>query len=299
MISPHLIGVFFGLASALTWGSGDLSGGVASRRSNQYRVLYMTALMGVLILAALALLRSEPVPQGMDFALAASAGICGAFGIIALYLGLSLGNAAIVMPTSAVVSVITPVIFSFFTEGLPGVLTIVGFVLAIAGVWLVSNGSESDHSEYGGHSDYGGHSSSGLAAGSRRGFWSGVLAGLGFGGYFVFISQLETAEVFSPLVVSKGAALVLSLLILAWRRERPLSLKENPTAVLAGVLDAGGNVFFLLATQFTRLDVASVLASMYAMTAVILARIMLHEAVTARQWGGVFLCTTAIALIVV
>ena len=293
MISPHLIGVFFGLVSALTWGSGDLSGGVASRRSNQYRVLYMTALMGVLILAALALLRSEPLPQGIDLVLAATAGICGAFGIITLYTGLSLGNAAVVMPTSAVVSIITPVIFSFFTEGSPGVFTVMGFVLAIAGVWLVSKGSEGGDSPYSGHSKYG------LAAGPRRGFWLGILAGLGFGGYFIFISRVQTGDVFSPLVISKGAALVLSLIILAWRRERPLSFTENPTAVMAGVLDAGGNVFFLLATQFTRLDVASVLASMYAMTAVILARLVLHETVTRRQWGGVFLCTLAIALIVV
>ena len=126
MISPHLVGVFFGLASALTWGAGDLSGGVASRRSNQFRVLFITAVTGLIILAALALLRSEPLPEGFDLLLAAVAGVSGAFGILTLYLGLSLGNAAIVMPTSAVVSIITPVTFSFFIEGLPGVTTIIG-----------------------------------------------------------------------------------------------------------------------------------------------------------------------------
>ena len=287
MISPHLVGVFFGLASAFTWGAGDLSGGVASRRSNHFRVLFITAVTGLVVLGVLALLRSEPLPKGIDLLLAAVAGVSGAFGILTLYLGLSQGNAAIVMPTSAVVSIITPVTFSFFTAGLPGATTLVGIVLAIAGVWLVSTGSE------GGDSDYR------LAAGSRRGFWLGFLAGIGFGGYFIFISRVETGEVFSRLVISKGAALVLALLLLARRRERPPSFNENPTAIMAGVLDAGGNVFFLAATLFTRLDVATVLSSMYAMTAVILARIVLHEAVTAGQWSGVFLCTLAIVLIVI
>jgi drug/metabolite transporter (DMT)-like permease len=72
---------------------------------------------------------------------------------------------------------------------------------------------------------------------------------------------------------------------------------SNPIAIFAGFFDAGGNVFFLLAKQFTRLDVAAVLASMYPAVTVILACVILREKVSASQWRGVILCVIAIALI--
>ena len=68
-------------------------------------------------------------------------------------------------------------------------------------------------------------------------------------------------------------------------------------AAIAGLFDAGGNVFFMLAKQFTRLDVAAVLASMYPAVTVILAWWILKERVSSSQWWGVFLCVIAITLI--
>ena len=87
------------------------------------------------------------------------------------------------------------------------------------------------------------------------------------------------------------------LLLLGFRRERIPALKSNPLALLAGVLDGGGNVFYLLATQYTRLDVAAVLSSLYPVSTVILASRLTHEHISPRQWVGVFICLTAVVLI--
>jgi drug/metabolite transporter (DMT)-like permease len=68
---------------------------------------------------------------------------------------------------------------------------------------------------------------------------------------------------------------------------------------LAGLLDAGGNVFYLLAIRNTRLDAATVLSSLYPAATVILASTLTHEAISGRQWMGVVICLAAVILIVV
>ena len=88
-------------------------------------------------------------------------------------------------------------------------------------------------------------------------------------------------------------------MLLIYRMSLP-RLTSNPTALLAGVLDVGGNIFYLLAKQFVRLDVAAVLASLYPVTTVILAHSHLAGDVSLRrQWAGVLICLTAIVLITV
>ena len=72
---------------------------------------------------------------------------------------------------------------------------------------------------------------------------------------------------------------------------------KHPLALVAGAMDATGAVCYLLATGWIRLDVAAVLSSLYPAIAVLLFRLVLHEAVRLWQWVGLALCVVAIALI--
>jgi drug/metabolite transporter (DMT)-like permease len=63
------------------------------------------------------------------------------------------------------------------------------------------------------------------------------------------------------------------------------------------MLDTTGNVLYLLATHYTRIDVAGVLVSLYPVFTVILSRALLAQPVHAVQWAGVALCAVAVALI--
>jgi drug/metabolite transporter (DMT)-like permease len=101
------------------------------------------------------------------------------------------------------------------------------------------------------------------------------------------------------VIVAKIVALLLGLTVVAMRREGPPSLRNIPIALLAGILDAGGNIFYLLARHSTRLDVAAVLSSMYPAFTVILAYFVLGERISAAQWGGLTLCIVAISLIAI
>lgn len=75
------------------------------------------------------------------------------------------------------------------------------------------------------------------------------------------------------------------------------SLRFNRISLLAGVLDVGGNILFMLAKQITRLDTAVVLSSLYPASTVILTGIILKEKISLKQWVGVVFCLAAIVLI--
>jgi drug/metabolite transporter (DMT)-like permease len=151
----------------------------------------------------------------------------------------------------------------------------------VLGIWLVSSSAHSGDSE------------------NKSALLLAVLAGLGFGGFFTMIAQVEHGTLFAPLVVSKLTSLVFALLILRLQRTSLPPLRTNGLALVAGLFDASGNVFYLLATQLTRLEFAAVLASMGPAITVFLASLITKQRVLPIQKVGVAICLAAITLIVI
>jgi drug/metabolite transporter (DMT)-like permease len=270
------LGVLFALLSAAVWGGGDFTGGWAAKRIHQVQVLTVSALSGMVLLAVLAVGLGEPLPSAGGVAWPALAGASGALGIASLYRGLAVGNAATVAPTAAVISASLPVVFAAATMGWPRTPQLSGFMVAMAGIWLTALSAP--------------------GVGGRGGLGHAVLAGLGFGGFYVLIAQAQ-GPIFGSLAIARAVAATAGGLLMVWLTLPLPSLRASPAAFVAGLLDAGGNVFYMLAQQHTRLDVAAVLASFYPVTTVLLARVVLKEAVTTRQWAGAALCLAAVALI--
>jgi drug/metabolite transporter (DMT)-like permease len=278
-VPATFFGALLALASALVWGGADFSGGFATRRNSQYQVLVLSALSGLVLLVAAGLLRGETLPPAQGIAWAMLAGVTGGLGISALYRALSIGPAAIIAPTAGVIGAILPVLVGGFTQGLPPVSTQLGFGLAFAGIWTVAGGP------------------AGATPAARRGFLLACLAGLGFGGFFTSLAQVGGELVFTPLVITRTLTLATGLLLTRLMRLPLPALNSNPTALLAGLLDAGGNLLFVLSLQYVRLDVAAVLSSLYPASTVLLAGLILKERITSRQGLGVLVCLAAVVLI--
>ena len=298
----------YGLASATSWGAGDFSGGLATRRAPVFTVAAVSKLAALATMLIFAWARAERIPAVPALAWAGTAGLAGALGLVSLYQALAVGVMGIAAPVSALVAAAMPVVFAALSEGLPTAWQLAGFGLALVAVWFVSRPA-----------------GPALVRDRRRprGLRLATLAGLGFGAFYIFISKARTDSVFWPLAASQLITLVAVLaaagaLALARRAPgRPArggkgqaggrdGAASTPSPVLqavllmllAGALDGGGNAFFLLAEHAGRLDVAAVLASLYPASTVVLARVVLNERVSPTQAVGIVAALASIPLIV-
>ncbi len=278
-MNPELSAIFFGLASALCWGAGDFNGGFATKRNNVYSVVIVSQIVGIALLVSTALLLSEQFPASKDMFIGGTAGICGGLGLLALYRGLARGNMSIVAPVTAVVTAIIPVIFGMFIEGIPHILQLAGFGLAIIAVWFIS---QSD--------------------GETRVLWRDLslpsAAGVGFGLFFILIDRVSDGAVLWPLVAARITSITMMFLFVTVTRHGEIpTAPQLPVIALAGIFDTGGNAFFALAAQAGRLDIAAVLSSLYPAGTIILARFILKERLGRQQWLGVIAALAAVVLI--
>jgi drug/metabolite transporter (DMT)-like permease len=112
----------------------------------------------------------------------------------------------IVAPVSAVLATAIPVIFNAFREGLPDNVILAGFGIAIAGIWLLSRPEE---------------------LGVRPdGLGMAIMAGVGFGGFFITLDQISENAVFWPLVAGRITACLLLVAFLLVTR-RPIELRRT------------------------------------------------------------------------
>jgi drug/metabolite transporter (DMT)-like permease len=281
MPGTEFLFILLGLSSAFSWGAGDFSGGLASKRSSAYTVVAISQFVSLLILVGGVYLIGNDT-FSMEAAIwGAIAGICGAAGLVALYSGLARGPMGVVAPLTAVIAAVVPVLYSIFQSGLPATSDLFGIIAALGAVWVISSGK-------------------GEAKVQIANLGLPVLAGLGFGLFFILIARASAQAVIWPLIFARSSSVLIILLIglLLARIDRP-ALNQLPLIALAGVFDTAGNILYILATRYGRLDLAVVLSSLYPAATVFLASIVLKERLTRRQWVGVILVILAVVLIAI
>ncbi len=281
-----MLSIFLGFLAALGWGAGDFTGGIASRKTGAYRTVFYGELIGVFALFLVIAIISEPIPDLRSWLFAMLAGALGTLGLILLYHAMAIGVMSIAAPVSALLAAALPVVVGIFREGLPAWTTFIGFGFALFAVWMISQGE-------GGVTDIFSH----LADLKLP-----LIAGIGFGSYFVFMHEAtSTGSTIWPMVASRsGGMILITIYMLIVRAEWKVEDRSAwPIIVLNGILDISGNVFFILAGQMGRLDVAAVLSSLFPGTTVMLAWIFLKERLSPTQWIGIASALTAIVLMTI
>jgi uncharacterized membrane protein len=274
-----MLTVIFGILSAISWGLGDFCGGLAARFINARMVVLFSQVAGGAAMLALASAWGETALSWRDTAISAVAGIIGSTGLLLLYRIFATGEVSIAAPVTGVVSTIVPVLFGMLAQGLPTAPVLIGFALAVLGVWFVSRPANAAP-----------------LAPAKIGL--PVFVGVCFGVFLILIAQLHSPAKFVPLVWARVASVSL-LLVLAMSQKQYVfpSPKVWLPIAACGVFDAMGNVLFIVAKQSGRLDVAAALSSLYPASTLVLALFFFKERMSRWQTVGVLLVLVAIPLI--
>jgi drug/metabolite transporter (DMT)-like permease len=274
-----LLSIFYGIVSAATWGAADFLGGLATKRTSPYRVIFLGQLSGLILFLLLALITGETYPLPVDVLWAVLASLLGVAGLVFLYRALAGGQMTIAAPVSALFSALIPVVFAIITTGLPSITTLVGFILAFVAVWLISQ-TDGMNLRF-----------------SISDLRLPLISGLFFGLYFIALHQATLHSFYWPVTASRvSGVLVLGLVALLGRQPAMPPRGLWGVVILSGILDVTGNGFYALAARTGRLDVAAVLGALYPASTVLLAWIFLKEEVSTIQTIGILCAFAAIIL---
>ena len=276
-----MLAVLLGLAAGLSWGVSDFMGGLKARTIDLLAVMVLSQGTGLVLVALIVAARGNGAPGGDELIYASVSGISGALGLAAFYRGLAVGAMAVVAPISATGAAI-PVVAGLVSGERPGAAQTAGIALAIVGVVLASREAREE----------------GRPARVATGVGLALLAACGFGGFFVLMDAASEHDVFWAILINRITG-VSGLLGLALMLRRRLGMPPREVAALAliGTMDIAANTFYALGSTEGLISVVAVLASLYPVVTVILARFVLHERVHASQRAGIAAALIGVALI--
>ena len=274
--------VVLALSSAVVYGAADFLGGLASRRASVFGVVALSQLVGLAALLVLLPWLGGPV-DAADLGWGAAAGLAGAAGLVVFFRTLAGGVMSVVAPVTAVTAAAVPVLVGLAGGDEIGTWAAVGIALALVAVVLVS--AESGLSA--------------LRAARPAALAPALLAGSMFGLFFVLLDRTSADAGLTPLVTARIASVSLVVLLaLAGRQSLKVTRSALPLVAVSGLGDMAANALFLLATQADgQLAITGVLASLYPVSTVVLAQVVLRERLVAAQVAGLLAAATAVVLI--
>jgi drug/metabolite transporter (DMT)-like permease len=269
-------GVGAGLLAALSFGAGDFAGALASRRSGALAAVAGAHGIGLIgLLLALAWIRPA-LPDMSSIGLGLLAGVAGAAGLAALYRGMSLGTMGLVTALSGVGSLAIPLSAGALLGAQVSGVQLIGVACAAAAGVAASGASRGEM----------GRQSLALAG----------VAAVSFGAWYVLIDLAASGgHPLWALVCSRAASAGLAGAV-AFKRLRAGRLPLRLVAV-AGILDVGGNAFYVIAGDLLGIGLGAALTGLYPIVTMLLARFLIGERLPRLGQVGVGLAFVGVVLI--
>jgi len=279
-----MLALALALGASVAWGGSDFVAGLASRRMPLLAVLVGSQVAGLALLLGLLAVTGEAPPPGGAVVAAALAGVAELAGFAALYQGLARGPMSVVAPISSAAALV-PVVAALATGERPATAAIVGMGLVLMGAALACAERDDDAGR--------------AAAAAAPGAALALLAALSFGAFFV---AMDTAahDAGAAWAVALNRSTSVSVLVFAVALMRPrlgFARTDLATVATVGLLDAAANAMFAFALTQGLTSSVSVLGSLYPVTTVVLAVMVLDERVAPRQAAGVAIVLAGIGLV--
>jgi len=266
------------LASSAAWGTSDFFAGVASRRHPAVAVVGWTQALALATVSVVVLLRWDSVTWSGWPPWAVAAGLAGMTGLICFYSALASGTMGVVAPIAAL-GVVVPVALGVATGDEPSPWAWVGMLVAIVGVTLASGPELSGEV-------------------SPRPV---VLAGCAAIGFGLALFCIDRGGRESTLMTLWGMRMtsvtILVAVALGTRSLGQVTAREGPGLFLIGCGDLAANALFSIASSRGQVSTTAVLASLYPVVTIVLARTLLHERLRRVQQVGVVLAIGGAAVI--
>jgi drug/metabolite transporter (DMT)-like permease len=268
------------MASAVTLGVADFSGGFAGRRSSAPSVAIAVESVGLVAVPLAFVL----LPHGWDVQAALQAfagGAVGGLGLVAFYRAMSLNLIGVVAPITGFVAAALPVAVGLIGGDHLEPWQVGGIAVGLAALVFINGpGREGVRN-------------------ARLGLTLALLAGVSFGLFFILFHAASHAGV-TAFVSGRFGSASAALLTAVVTRTSPV-IRRSVLRIIAigGVFDGTGVVLYLYATHTGLLSVTALLTSFYPAFTVLCARIFTHERMTPLQALGAALAVVAIALIAI
>ena len=274
-----------GLLSATTWGGSDFVGGVGARRAPALLIVASGHIVSLFLLLALCRATGIAIPGSSFLLYAALGGFEGSLALAVFYRALAMGAMGLTAALTGLLTALVPVAFSILHDGLPTPLTAIGLAMGLAAIWLITRTSSPKGTD--------------TAAPSTppAALVLGALAGIGFGTQLILFKMASGGGILWAMTSARAAGVAALILVIAAMPPKAPWRGFWLTGILAGTLDTLGNLFYIQATRFGRLDVAAVVCSLYPGGTILLAAIVLRERPARRQIAGIAVALAAVALL--
>jgi drug/metabolite transporter (DMT)-like permease len=276
-----MLAVALGLAASVSWGIADFLGGLKSRTLELLTVLLFSQGVGFALILTVVAARGQAAPDGTHVLYACLSGVSGIVGLAAFYRGLAVGAMTVVAPISGTAAVL-PVAVGLISGERPAAFQAAGIALALAGVVFASREAPAE-------------------GGSRRmaaGAGLALLSSLGFGGFFVAMDAASEPDLLWASFFNRATSLgILLAAALALRPRVAVGVVDARALVAIGAMDISANALFGAASTEGLVSLVAVLASLYPVVTILLARVVLRERVRPVQRAGVAAVLVGVALI--